>query len=425
MTIDTLRADHTSVAGYPVRTTPFLEDMAARGVTFDQAYSHSSTTAPSHASIFTGLLPIQHRVQTNGVRLPKDFTTVAEELRTAGWQTRGVVSVPSLFLGARLAAGFEDFDPRDTVAPDDSYRKATDTIDVAVDWLANGRREGDPFFLWVHLYDPHRSMDAPDEHVEAVTPIDATEEKRRMRALRYQNVRLRKRGLHEKTLAYDAEIHYADAELRRLYDFARQSDAARDTLWVFTADHGQGLNTHGWFGHHVQIYNEQLHVPLIFVFPNDWQAGRRVSDHFATHVDLTPTLLEILGLDAVQQPAPITGVSLAPLFEDDPVWNRTTVFSERRMVLRPSELKTNEGGVRQSLQTRTRKYLLFSGGPDEYYHLDVDPYEQNNVIDRADAEALRLRDLLVDLATSLTGTASAEEVSEEDLARLRALGYVQ
>jgi hypothetical protein len=127
----------------------------------------------------------------------------------------------------------------------------------------------------------------------------------------------------------------------------------------------------------------------------------------------------------LEQSAPIQGSSLAPLFEDGGLWNRSTVFSERRVQLDLPNKNSNEAGIRHSLQTLTRKYMLVSEGPDEYYNLVDDPYEQSDLIEEADIEARRLRDLLVTLGQALTGTLEAETASEAELETLRALGYIQ
>ena len=427
VTIDTLRADHTSAYGYPVPTTPFLEQMAARGVTFDRAYAHSSTTAPSHSSMFTGLYPIQHRVQSNGQKLDERFTTLASHLTAAGWRTGAFVSAPALFDGSKIRRGFTDYDTPSISGgePDQTYRPADKTIAEASKWLRRSLRQEEPLFLWVHLYDPHKPMEAPAKHMRAIRPRGADAKASRRELMRSRYIGMRVPNIGRNVQRYDAEVRFADAELQRLFRAANTASNVDDTLWVITSDHGQGLSTHGWFGHHVQIYNTQLHVPLIFVFPGDWQGGRRVSAMPVGHVDLAPTLLEVLGLDELPQSAPIQGRSLAPLFLDAPVWDREVVFAERRVENRASQRASFEAGTRQALQTLTRKYILFSEGPDEYYALDVDPYEQNNLIEQADVEARRLRDMLTVLSSTLTGDFDPASVSEAELQQLRAMGYVQ
>ncbi len=428
ITIDTLRADHTSAYGYPVRTTPFLEQMAAQGVTFDRAYAHSSTTAPSHSSMFTGLYPIQHRVQTNGQKLDGRFTTLASHLAAAGWRTGAFVSAPALFDGSNVRRGFTDYDspPESHGHPGRNYRPANETIEAAARWLRRSLRQDDPFLLWVHLYDPHSPLRPPIGHLRAIRPRDPVAGEARRALMRSRFIDQSVPGIRREVLAYDAEVLFADTELRRLFRTASANGALDSTLWVITSDHGQGLETHGWFGHHVQIYNTELHIPLIFVFPGNWQAGRRVTEELVSHVDLTPTLLEVLGVQAMSQASPIQGRSMTSLFLDDPAWGRETVFSERRVQSRAAGTRAaNEDGTRQSLQTLVHKYILFSEGPDEYYALDTDPYEQHNLIEQADVEARRLRDMLTTLNSTLAGNFDPESVSAAELDQLRAMGYVR
>jgi arylsulfatase A-like enzyme len=145
VTIDTLRADHVGAYGYPRPTTPFLDDLAGRGVLFENAFSSSSHTAPSHATMFTSVYPQAHGVLENGTALPEDLDTLAETLRDNGYQTAAFTSVRFLEL---LGRGFEHFDA--------DRRLGGGTVTAARGWLASDRDADRPLFLWVHVYDVHQ-----------------------------------------------------------------------------------------------------------------------------------------------------------------------------------------------------------------------------------------------------------------------------
>jgi arylsulfatase A-like enzyme len=179
ITLDTTRRDHCSVYGYERKTTPNLERVAAEGVRFALAYAPSSTTAPSHATLFTSLYPITHRVTRNGRVLLPVHQTLAERVRERGWTTAGFVS--SYVLNGRFGfgQGFEvwddEFDPATATAPKENWsgadvaavdRRGDATARRALAWLEGGRDQERPFFLFVHFYDPHSPYVPPPEFAD-------------------------------------------------------------------------------------------------------------------------------------------------------------------------------------------------------------------------------------------------------------------
>ena len=167
ITIDTLRADHLAEFGYPIDTAPFLTSLSTRGVTFRYAFAHSATTGPSHASLFTSLYPFQHGVQNNGQKLDESFVTLAELLSDRGFSTAAFVSGNALFGSSQIAQGFTHYDQpplkemRDGQGRPTVYRPADRTTGTVLDWLEK-QPVDEPFFLWVHYYDPHMPLNPPD-----------------------------------------------------------------------------------------------------------------------------------------------------------------------------------------------------------------------------------------------------------------------
>ncbi len=277
ITYDTLRADHSSAYGYARPTMPALERLAADGIRFEHAYAAIPATAPSHATMFTSLLPRLHGLWRNGVVLPARHTTLAEILREQGYRTSAIVSSLVVDRNSGLNQGFAHFDDDFTNArgsyPKDFYRgsrvkvaadrRADEAKQRALAWLAN---QGDldsggssqPFFLWIHVFDPHTPYDPPDDARVALRPSG-----RRLDDLR------------RTILDYDAEIRFADAEVGEIFERLRSADLFEDMLTIVTADHGEGLMTHSEMYHGLNLYEENVRVPLVVHWPRPIGQGSR------------------------------------------------------------------------------------------------------------------------------------------------------
>ena len=429
VTIDTLRADHLPFFGYPIDTAPFLTSLADRSISFTKAFSHSATTGPAHSSLFTSLYPLQHRVQDNGQRLDDGFVTISEVLADRGYETAAFVSGRALFGESNIAQGFETYNTPRVNAPR-RYRPAKRTTDAVIRWLETGAADG-KFFLWVHYFDPHRPQRPPRAYVEALRPSPGDEMDRFEAFLvdEHKSEWHRSRMLR-RIISYDAEIRFVDTQLERLYSTFGDLGLGSNALWVVTADHGQGLGNHEWFGHHRYIYNEQIHVPLIFHFSDaDARpaAPRAIDDQLVEHVDVPVTILDLLGTSLNGQRGTIQGRSLLPLLSGDFTGtHRPFAFSERRRVIPTARNRlTHEPGERYALQDLTYKYLWYSEGPDELYDIAADPYETRNLIDEAPQERARMKQTIERIVAALDSDEEAEIVDEATLEQLRSLGYVR
>ena len=412
ISLDTTRRDHGSVYGYGRETTPNLERLAAEGVLFSLAYAPAPTTGPSHATLFTSLHPITHRVVKNGRVLVPAHRTLAERLRERGWATAGVVS--SYVLDARFGwdQGFElwddDFDraTATTMVPSGGGvevfdRTAGATTRRAVTWLESERDTSRPFFLFVHYMDPHEPWVAPPEFVKRFRTPDVPAD-----------------GVSGLIARYDAEIAFTDHELGELLAALDRLGLKEDTIVAVSADHGEGLLQHGELHHGTQLYEEQMRVPLLLRWPRGLPAGR-VIDGAVSLIDLAPTLLELAGVppeagDAMQ------GRSLAPVLE-----GRAPLDPARPIFLfRPNN--TDIPGEQYAVRQGDWKLIRGPGeGRRELFDLSQDPRE---LADRAAAEAARADELERQIAAWLREHERPDPapggVSPEDLERLRALGYV-
>jgi arylsulfatase A-like enzyme len=428
ITLDTLRADHLGCYGYPRATSPFLDFLAARGVRFEHAITASSHTAPSHASIFTSHYPARHRVLHNGVRLKAQVPTLASALSEGGFETAAVTSVAFL---KSVSRGFAT-----VLTPNrGGYRPADKTIDAAIDWLRT-RTGNERFALWVHLYDAHNSKPTAGggkgfrEHLRAMRS-DATS-----RVEELSEFLAEEHGVSEEVLStdldrfnrYDAQVRFIDGELARLFDEVGRATADASTLWVITADHGEGLGSHNYIGHGMNLYREQLWVPLLFYGGDVLPQGLVVST-LVRSVDLFPTIMDLVGVPASSAQLEWEGQSLrGSLFGGEPS-GAEIAFAQRRPV---DAMRLNKGWIDELVlvaQTSDAKYIRRSVGADEFYDLESDPLETINLFGQGGDAEHRLAQWLAAkygamAGSPLAGTTRSVEVDEVFVDELRALGYV-
>lgn len=273
ITIDTLRADRLGAYGHKAARTPHLDRLAAEGLLFKRAYSQAPLTLPSHASILTGLYPPQHGARLNGsYSFRRGVPTLATLLGEEGYATGAFVSAYVLHSSFGLAEGFDVYEDRTGDAKlDIPERSAGETVGLALEWL--GEQRSGPFFLWVHVFDPHYPYLPPDPFRRefAADP-------------------------------YDGEIAYVDSEVGRLVGHLEERGILDQTMLIVTADHGESLGEHNEQTHGMLIYDATIQVPLIIrpaVAGDDDPAarpgGRVIADVVET-IDILPTVVGVLGL---------------------------------------------------------------------------------------------------------------------------------
>jgi arylsulfatase A-like enzyme len=238
--------------------------------------------------------------------------------------------------------------------------------------------------------------------------------------------------MFEKITKYDAEIRYADSELQRLFQYYQQRGFDNKSLWVITSDHGEGVGSHNYWGHGLNVYNEQLRVPLLFYSSQSHSRGQMV-EQAVENVDILPTIIELTkGKPCFDHEE---GKSLVPLmYQDQPrTYGKTYAFSQRRIYnkidpqVNNSKVKNYEAGEKYSLQSQGFKYIYRTAGPDEFYNLRTDPYEINNLINQGVDEEVRLRDALLSELAELSKSAhgASEIADKETIEHLKTLGYIQ
>ncbi|MEX1129076.1 MAG: sulfatase-like hydrolase/transferase [Vicinamibacterales bacterium] len=386
ITIDTLRGD--ALGSYGGRAaTPNLDQLAAEGIRYTFAHAHAVVTLPSHASILTGRYPFEHGVRDNaGFRLSDDAETLAELARQQGFATAAFVGAFPLDRRFGLAQGFDTYDDvggREVKQGDFAFteRRAEVVVTAAREWI--GRQEG-KWLTWVHVFDPHSSYSPPP-------PFDT----------------------QYSADPYAGEVAYVDQALGPLLEAARQS--TRPTTVIVTADHGEGLGEHGEPTHGTFAYESTLRVPLIIAQLEGSEGsnvrgseGPRVSDAPVRHVDILPTIAELLQLSA---PAGLPGRSLLTADAGDPgpsYFEAMTPMVARGWAPLSGVLVGRE------------KYIDLP--IEELYDLAADRKEEHNLVAK---QPERTRQLVAELrrfSAALPGEAQAENAEVRE--RLQALGYV-
>lgn len=425
ITIDTLRADHTSAYGYARPTTPRLEEVARDGVRFATAYAPMATTLPSHSSLMTGLLPRALGLLKNGVAFDHPAPTLAEKLSASGYRTAAFVSSFVLDRSFGLARGFATYDDHFEKNACKSYgddwegfhlsagfcRRGAATREHAERWLEeNGYLGGtatQPYFMWVHLFDPHDPYEPFPAEAALFPPLGNPPT-----------------DLQKQIAAYDGEIRYADNQVGRLLDRLRAAGRLDDTLVIIVSDHGEGLMDHGWMHHGMMIYDEAVRVPFLVRWPARLPRGRVVSDAVQL-ADVVPTLHDLLALPPPDRT--LDGASLRGVLDGsgtlDPL---RPIFLQRRQYDREIDLGMPVRGEKFGVRMGPLKYLdAKAEQTQELYDLPADPGELKNLFRTRKRDAKPLIDAMHSWLARPVTAPPPGKVSEDAAKRLEALGYVQ
>jgi len=422
ISLDTTRQDHLQVYGYDRETSPELANLARSSVVFTSAFAQETSTAPSHASMFTGQYPFNHGVMANEFHLAAGTRTLAEILTESDYSTGAFVS--GWTMAARtsgLDRGFQIYD--DDVAT--IRRLGAETVIRALEWLHEEASE--PFFLFVHLFDSHGPYEPPLEFQQIFTSDTPGPELAMIPP--YQQMLDTNEDLVTTANAYidryDAAIRFTDSLVAALVD----SIDLDTTVVVVIGDHGETLTERYWsVDHGGHVADEQTRIPLLIRVPG--LAARRI-DALVESVDLMPTLTTLLGLESTVEPS-ISGRSLLPLVEgrrDD--W-RPFVFSSAKAVSdRYADRGYDLNSSRKIYGVRSKEWKLihYPGTVQDYwelYDLRSDPLETRNVAvgnpEVVQELSLALRDWL---RLARQTEFQPVDLSEEERNKLLALGYVE
>jgi arylsulfatase A-like enzyme len=388
--VDDLRADHLTTYRYPRDTAPFVDELARRGVVFDNVISQSSWTKTSMASMLSSLDPDAHGVRRTTDVLSNDVVLLPELLRAAGYRTLCVHGNPWMAPKFGFNQGYDYFVYSHWQNEDMSGRRVTRE---GIQWL--GAKPAEPFFLYLHFMDVHAPFEVPDGFdVFGDTPEDA----------------------------YDDSILYVDAQLRELYSKLDALGVLDETWFVFTADHGEEFRVEGTHvaGHGATLYEQVLHVPLVFHRRNRTERATRLARQVRL-IDVAPTILDLAG---IAPPETMRGVSLKANLEGDDAGADLVAISR----VGGNDVAPDKDLF--SFSTAKFKYILdLAHGTEELYDRAADPLETRNVAEQNPDVVARFRkQALVDRAKEQATHGASETLPEIDgglREQLRALGYLK
>ena len=289
ITIDTTRTDALGCYGQPWPTSPHMDRLANEGARFERAISQSPHTHGSLGTILTSTYPIEHRSIRWHERLDERNATLAEHLTLNGYRTAAFLDNPWLTREQGFAQGYRDFSE---VAP-------TEEI---VAWLEQAR--GTPFFLHVHVMQPHAPYDAIEPWASEFSPDYPAGGKYSQGvpievlwdAKQHAEVSIEPEDLRRMRALYASEVRQMDEQIGRILAQLESAGLAASTLVAVVADHGEEFLEHGNLGHAETLYDELVHVPLLLRFPGRIAPQTLVSEQMQL-LDLAPTLLDLAGVD--------------------------------------------------------------------------------------------------------------------------------
>lgn len=387
ITLDTTRADRLGCYGYKPAATPALDALAARGVLFENALAQVPLTLPSHCSILTGRYPREHGVRDNGANaLGPSHPTLAGIFKEHGYKTGAFVSTFVLDSRFGLERGFDTYsdDMGETgykIQPLEWQQPANTISDRALAWLEAEKKN--PFFCWVHYYDPHQPY-VPPQHV-----------------------------MKPELEPYDGELAFVDTQVKRIMDWLQASKLTERTLVVVVGDHGEAFGEHGESGHSHFVYNENLHVPMFFAHPTVIPSGKRVPA-ITEALDVFPT---VLGLFGFKSPEGLMSRSLTAGLAGGKLED-AVAYAESLFVF------NSFGWAEQRALTTTRWKYVSSVKPQLFDRI-ADPRERESVLaSQPKVGAKLLADLKARYESMPPGQAAVAELDQAARTALQGLGYV-
>ncbi len=423
ISIDTLRRDHIGLYGYDKDTSPNIDKFGKDSVMFQTVVAQAPSTLPSHASIFTSLIPSHHGAfATMNKPIPDELITMAEILKDNGYKTASFNGGGQISAEFGLSQGFDVYESVPSV--DTELEKFTETVERGKKWVANNEKE--KFFLFLHTYETHIPY-VPGKKFLEFFPSNYSGKipnyvgSRFIDKINMKLVNVNQEDIDHVIRLYDAGIRSMDAGFKNLVDFLKDRNIFDNTVIIFTSDHGEEFGEHGMMAYHSHsLYDELLLIPLIIKFPNSSFAGMKVPDQIAS-IDILPTLLDILD---IPHPNQFEGVSLKNLIKGGK--HSEFAVSERDVAFAiiPSSIRTEKWKL---YKNRTYFNMHSDGGmfKSMLFDLKSDPSEKTDKSKDA-KERLHHMDILLSNFLKKKKAISTKQVKpkKDTLERLKALGYI-
>ncbi len=410
ITADTMRGDVASIDGGPAYT-PTMAKMREHGWHFRRCISTSMLTNPSHASIMTSLYSQDHGVYDNSSGIAESHVTLAEAYADAGYDTHAVIAFKHLDPHvSRLGQGFKSVSPAPSREPD-----ALASVERALEWLRARPTRETPFFMWLHIVDPHAPYEATalDENREPLTAIKPMSKARRAAPgfqkshPWYQSVFERNKTTELTQARYVTEVELVDRGLEMLLDGLKALKLDATTGIVFTSDHGENLGEQDLFFHHGGLYDSTVHVPLLFHLP--WEPGAQEYESLVSTIDIAPSMLALSGLEV---PDSMRGMELGSLLRGAKP-TRAHAYSEHLYGLLTAVRSQTHTLIVHNKNSKMFPSYRFKKGREEWLGA-------KNVSASTKAS---LRKALSSWKRGQLGAASVKPESQ-DMESLRQLGYV-
>ncbi len=447
VTMDTVRADHTSLGGYTRDTTPFLAELAHQATVYADATAPGDMTLSSHASLFTGYYPSWHGAHLAGPKFPfgrplgNALPTLAGILASHGYRTLAVVAnYGYLGPGFGLDRGFGIYEvvrraivndraflrsgvlrlfaiPGCSAELDVTFARAEEINAAASALLHTAAAPPQPFFLFLNYMDAHEPYVSPppfdtlfsgrisgfhhDDYLAAAGEVMSG--KRRLSPAERAHL----------VSQYDGAIRYIDGRVSEVVSRLKELGVFDRTMIIITSDHGEALGERNLLGHGTSVYQDQVHVPLLIKYPDRREPD--VVTQPVSLVDLMPTVLSAVGLET---PAGVQGEPLQRL--GDPA--ERPVFSES---FAHRGYKGRFERVERAIVAKCAKLVVSTRGRPELYDLADDPGETRNLFREGEPRARDLMTRLTEWVRAIPPLGKeAPQLDLDTLRRLKALGYV-
>lgn len=463
---DTVRADRMSLHGHSTATTPKLEEWAKGARVFEDAVSTASTTTPSHASMFTGLLPTQHGANNAHRWLENSHVTVAELLQKAGYSTYLWAANPHISKEENFQQGFDHeahpWDPQHRKRANEIVRAKMEgdltseignkkrskklapwTIKAAgelaevdlLQWLS-GREPGKPYFAFVNYMEAHRPFIPKREARKRVMSPEMVEKSYRvdrswipMWTYTFGLAEYSEAELELMARTYDATLTELDDLFAHLLESLEVRGYLENTAIILTADHGEHLGEQHMMDHQYSLYAPVINVPLVIRYPARIEPGRDARP--VMNFDVFPTILDLAN---VEPPANLVTHSRTLL---DPAAKRVRISEYPAVFKKPQHAVqgTNPNWDPAPFARRLRAfhehpYKLIWGedGRHELYDVVRDPLEQRDLVDQRRKLTKRMVESLdrymASLSTEIHKRSVPPELSLQQREMLKGLGYV-
>jgi len=435
--VDTLRADHLSTYGYHRNTSPHIDMIAKTALVFEKHFSTSCWTLPSHASLFTGLFPLDAGATSETLLLPFSKTTVAEVFQKNGYQTSGFVCNSWLTKDRGFAQGFSQYSQIWLPENHQGVKKDHQMLENAavsqmLSWLDNYKKEA-PFFMFSNLNGVHLPYRPPALHQEkflsktvSQTQIDFCKSLTSCWSSMAGETKISAEDYDVLNALYDAEINYLDEQIGALFAKLKEKELLKNTIFIITSDHGENIGEHDRIDHMMSMYDTTLHIPLIVHMPDG--IGKRVPS-LVSMIDVAPSILSACG---------IADDDFSPeiqLFSSNPNYRKFILAGNERPLTAVKLLESRYPAFdAQSINFKIRairtlpdKFVLNEGAENELYDLKTDPMEMHNIHHQHQKKEKQYTNILNELWRidgNVVGKPYFKSKDKVSMDKLKALGYV-